>query len=318
MPKSNYKTDVRRAQALPASKADWPIGVFDSGIGGLTVVRALRQALPHEDIIYLGDTARVPYGTKSAETIVRFSCEDAEFLRQHQVKAIIVGCSTVSAWAPEALAKNFNLPTFGVILPGVRAALEVTRNQRIGIIATSATIRSMAYCKAILSRCETAQVFAAACPLLVPLVEEGWFKHRATPIILQDYLEPLLRKKIDTLILACTHFPLLKPAIRNVVGDEIQLVDCADTCAAFTHERLECLELLCQNRTRPGTLHLFVTDEAERFTKLARRFLGEETEGATQVVLPPFEATGQEDSTITQDGVGLELKPVPSPDAFGK
>ncbi len=267
---------------------DLPIGVFDSGIGGLTVVRALRRALPHEDIVYLGDTARVPYGSKSPDTIVRFSCEDAQFLVQHQVKAIIVGCSTVSAWALPVLEQQFQLPIFGVILPGVRAALEATTHNRIGIIATNATIRSNAYCRAILARCETAQVFAVAAPLLVPLVEEGWFEHRATPIILREYLDPLRARRIDTLILACTHFPLLKDAVRKVVGKNIRLVDCADTSASFAREQLSKLGLLCTNRRRPGRLQTFVTDEAERFTRLARRFLAEKIEPATQVTLPPW------------------------------
>jgi glutamate racemase len=265
-----------------------PIGVFDSGVGGLTVARALRRELPHEDIVYLGDTARVPYGAKSPHTVVRFSCEDTQFLLQQRVKAIIVGCSTVSAWALPILEKKFNLPIFGVIAPGVRAALEQTRNQRIGIIGTHATIRSRAYTRAILAECATAHVFARACPVLVALVEEGWINHRVTRLILRKYLAPLRRHRIDTLVLACTHFPLLKRAIRSVVGDTIALVDSAESCARFARERLEQLNLLSRNRRHQGVFQAFVTDEPERFTSLARNFLGARIEPALQVDLAPM------------------------------
>jgi glutamate racemase len=263
-----------------------PIGIFDSGVGGLTVVRAMRRALPHEDIVYLGDTARVPYGTKSPSTVVRFSCEDTQFLLHHHVKAVIVGCSTVSAWALPILEQRFKVPVFGVILPGVRAALEQTRNGRIGVIGTQGTVRSMAYNRSIVSHRPGSRVFAHACPLLVPLVEEGWIHHPVTQMVLRDYLEPLMRHKIDTLIMACTHFPLLREAIRQVVGEDVALVDCADTCARFTHQRLEELHLLNTNRRRSGHLQAFVTDEPERFTKLAKHFLGSRIEPALQVVLP--------------------------------
>jgi glutamate racemase len=263
-----------------------PIGIFDSGVGGLTVVRAMRRALPHEDIVYLGDTARVPYGTKSPSTVVRFSCEDTEFLLHHRVKAVIVGCSTVSVWALPVLEQRFDVPMIGVILPGVRAAVAHTRNGRIGVIGTHGTVRSMAYNRAILAQRPHARVFAHACPLLVPLVEEGWTHHAVTHLVLREYLAPLMRHRIDTLILACTHFPLLREAIRQVVGDQVALVDCADTCAHFTRERLEDLKLLNQNRRRAGVIQAFVTDEPERFTKLARHFLGARIEPALQVVLP--------------------------------
>ena len=270
------------------SNEQLPIGIFDSGVGGLTVVRAMRRALPHEDIVYLGDTARVPYGTKSPSTVVRFSCEDTQFLLHHHVKAVIVGCSTVSAWALPILERRFEVPVIGVIMPGVRAALEHTRNGRIGVIGTPGTIRSLAYNRAILMHRPKARVFAHACPLLVPLVEEGWIHHPVTQMVLRDYLEPLRHHKIDTLILACTHFPLLRDAIRQTIGDKVALVDCADTCAHFTRERLEELHLLNRDRRRAGHLQAFVTDEPERFTKLAKRFLGARIEPALQVVLPPM------------------------------
>src|SRR5262245_182041 len=154
-----------------------PIGIFDSGIGGLTVARQIHRVLPTEDLVYLGDTARVPYGTKSPSTVVRFSCEDTQFLLQQNVKAVVVACNTASAWALPTLEKKFRVPIFGVILPGVRVALEKTRNQRVGVIGTQATIRSKAYSNGLLARGDHLKVFARPCPLLVPLVEEGWLNH---------------------------------------------------------------------------------------------------------------------------------------------
>jgi glutamate racemase len=262
-----------------------PIGVFDSGIGGLTVVRQLHKALPSEDIVYLGDTARVPYGTKSPSTVVRFACEDTQFLLQQNVKAVVVACNTCSAWAMPMLEKKFAVPVFGVILPGVRAALEQTRNQRIGIIGTSATIRSKAYSNAILARCDSARVFARACPLLVPLVEEGWTRRPVTDTVLREYLDPMLRHRIDTLILGCTHYPLLKAAIRKIAGPKVSLVDSAESCALYVRERLAKQKLLAPNRRRTGTIQPFVTDETERFGDVAKRFLGIPTEAPWRVDL---------------------------------
>jgi glutamate racemase len=269
------------------ANSELPIGIFDSGIGGLTVARQIHRALPNEDLVYLGDTARVPYGTKSPSTVVRFSCEDTQFLVQQNVKAVVVACNTASAWALPTLEKKFKVPVFGVILPGVRAALDRTRNQRIGVIGTGATIRSKAYSNGLLARCDTAKVFSRACPLLVPLVEEGWTNHRVTRDILREYLAPLRHHRIDTLILGCTHYPLLKPAIRALVGREIALVDSAESCARYVKEQLEQLRLLSTTRRRAGTIQPFVTDEADRFAELAKRFLGAPTEPAWKVDLAP-------------------------------
>src|SRR5262245_7321568 len=207
-----------------------PIGIFDSGLGGLTVVRQIHKVLPQEDLIYLGDTARVPYGTKSPSTVTRFACEDTQFLMQRNVKAVVVACNTCSAWALPMLEQKFPVPTFGVIVPGVRAALERTRNQRIGVIGTTATIRSRAYSNGILA-VGGAKVFTQACPLLVPLVEEGWLNHSVTLAVLREYLRPMLANRIDTLVLGCTHYPLLKKAIQKVAGKKIALVDSAESCA---------------------------------------------------------------------------------------
>ncbi len=272
--------------ATPVRRAALPVGVFDSGIGGLTVVRELRRALPHEDLLYLGDTARVPYGTKSPATVTRFACEDTQFLLHQRVKAVVVACNTASAWALPTLEQRFAVPVFGVIIPGALAALKATRNSRIGVIGTSATIRSQAYTRAILARRDTARVFVRACPLLVPLVEEGWLEHPVTRRVLREYLRPLLKHGIDTLVLGCTHYPLLKPALREITGPEVTLVDSARSCARFVKERLAALHLLrggmCQ-----GSLQPFVTDEVERFDELAARFLGQKPEPAWRVELLP-------------------------------
>lgn len=276
------------AMAEPAlKKTELPIGIFDSGVGGLTVVREIHRTLPHEDIVYLGDTARVPYGTKSPSTVVRFACEDTQFLLQQHVKAVVVACNTASAWALPTLEQRFDVPVFGVILPGAIAALEKSRSQRIGVIGTSATVRSQAYSKAILARCDVAHVSTRACPLLVPLVEEGWTDHPVTRRVLKEYLQPLLKERIDTLVLGCTHYPLLKPALRQVLRDRVALVDSAESCARYVKERLAALKLTRTNKRRRGTIQPFVTDEVERFDELAGRFLGQKTEPAWKIDLLP-------------------------------
>jgi glutamate racemase len=274
------------------SHTQLPIGIFDSGIGGLTVVRQIHRVLPREDLIYLGDTARVPYGTKSPGTVVRFACEDTQFLIERNVKAVVVACNTVSAWALPTLERKFRVPIFGVIIPGAQAALKRTRNHRIGIIGTATTVRSQAYNRAILARDHAARVYARACPLLVPLVEEGWTDQEVTRTILRAYLSPLLRRGVDTLVLGCTHYPLLKKAIRAVAGTDVSLVDSAESCAQFLNERLQGEKLINTSRRRAGVIQPFVTDEAERFDELARRFLGVPAAAARKVdltvMLPPL------------------------------
>ena len=257
--------------------SDLPIGIFDSGIGGLTVVRQIHKLMPNEELVYLGDTARVPYGTKSPSTVVRFACEDTQFLLQQNVKAVVVACNTCSAWALPMLERKFKVPIFGVIVPGVMAALEKTRSGRIGVIGTSATIRSKAYSNGLMARGQKTVVFTRACPLLVPLVEEGWLNHPVTNAILREYLEPMLRQGIDTLILGCTHYPLLKGAIRKVAGAKVALVDSAEACAQYVRDQLQKKGLLCGNK-RTGTIQPFVTDETDQFEGLAKRFLGLPTE----------------------------------------
>jgi len=283
----------RLSPAAQTTPSKLPIGIFDSGVGGLTVVRQIHQVLPHEDLVYLGDTARVPYGTKSPPTVVRFACEDTAFLEQRQVKAVVVACNTASAWALAALQREFAFPVFGVILPGARAALAQTRSGRIGVIGTNATIRSHAYNTAILARNDKASIFARACPLLVPLVEEGWVNHAVTSAVLTEYLAPLLAHHIDTLVLGCTHYPLLKPLIQNIVGPEVRLVDSAESCAESVREGLQELGLLSSQRRRPGVIQPFVTDEVERFEDMAARFLGSPTEPPAKVDLPTWDRSAK-------------------------
>jgi glutamate racemase len=268
------------------SNVQLPIGIFDSGLGGLTVAGEIHKILPREDLVYLGDTARVPYGTKAPSTVIRFALEDMEFLHQRSVKAVVIACNTVSAWALPTLEQKYSIPILGVIEPGAQAALEQSKNHRIGVIGTHATIKSQAYERSILARDLNARVFCQATPLLVPLVEEGWMEHPVTLAVLKDYLAPLLEQEIDTLVLGCTHYPLLKKAVRQVAGKGVALVDSASSCARFVQERLGCLGLLNTRRKRTGTIHPFVTDEAARFDSLVREFLGIKMEPSQKVTLP--------------------------------
>ncbi|MCB1175419.1 MAG: glutamate racemase [Leptospiraceae bacterium] len=196
-----------------------PIGVFDSGLGGLTVLRELRRLLPNEDFIYLGDTARLPYGAKSRRIVQRYSMEVAEFLIQHNAKQIVIACNTATAHAEAVLREAFDVPVIGVIEPGVRALLQQTRNGRIGVIGTRSTIKSAAYTAAIKRQAPDLQVFARACPLFVPLVEEGWIDKRITRLVIQEYLSELHREEVDTIVLGCTHYPLLKTTIQQEFPD---------------------------------------------------------------------------------------------------
>src|SRR6185503_14081928 len=208
------------------------------------------------------------------------------------VKAVVVACNTVSAWALPTLEQKFSVPIFGVIIPGAQAALRRSRNGRIGVIGTATTIRSQAYSRALLARDDSARVFSRACPLLVPLVEEGWTDNKITQAILRAYLSPILRQRIDTLVLGCTHYPLLKRVIRSVVGREVALVDSAESCAKFLSERLDNMKMLARTRRRAGVIQPFVTDEVERFDAMAKRFLGVPTDPAWKVDLPAVAPAG--------------------------
>lgn len=246
-----------------------PIGVFDSGIGGLTVVAALRRRLPAESILYLGDTARLPYGTKSPETVERYTRRNVDFLVRRGVKAVVVACNTASALALPALRPP--VPTWGVIEPGAARAAALSRG-RVGVIATEATIRSDAYARALRACAPQLAVLSKACPLLVPLVEEGWLDDEIAEATARRYLSPLLEASIDTLVLGCTHYPLLAPLLSRIVGEEITLVDSAEATAELVAAELA-------ERAEPGAPvehHFCVTDAGERFERLAGAFLGEQ------------------------------------------
>jgi len=256
-----------------SASSDSPLGVFDSGVGGLTVVRALRDLLPSESIVYLGDTARVPYGSKSPDTIRRFSVEDTQFLVSHNVKAVVVACNTATAHALPLLEATFRVPVIGVLSPGVEATLADETCERVGIIGTAGTIRSHAYQHEIAMRRPDVMIVAKATPLLVPFVEEGWVDHPALKSVLREYLKPLLEMGIDTLVLACTHYPLLIPVLKRMLGQKVRLVDSASTCAAHVKLRLEQADLLRTSKSK-ATLEIYLTDHSEQAETLAKQFLG--------------------------------------------
>ena len=253
-----------------------PLGVFDSGLGGLTVVREIMTALPHERVLYLGDTARVPYGTRSAATVVRYAQACARALVGRGVKALVVACNTVSAVALEVLRADLDLPVLGVIEPGARAAVAASRSLRIGVLATPGTIASGAYPRAVLSVSTRAEVQAHAAPLLVPLCEEGWLEGEVPRLSVRRYLEPLARARVDVVVLGCTHYPLLRGIIeheaRDMIGPEVRLVDSAHATAA------ELSALLVERNLRApataGDVELLVTDLPRSFADMSTRFLG--------------------------------------------
>jgi glutamate racemase len=252
-----------------------PIGIFDSGMGGLTVVKEVIRSLPNEKIIYFGDTARVPYGPKSKETIIRFSIENILFLLKNNVKLIIIACNTASSVALSAIEKNFKVPIMGVIEPGVSEAVLITRNKRIGIIGTKTTIKSCAYENQIRTIDPRIKVYSTACPLFVPLVEEGWLNTKITQEIVTDYLIPLKKKNIDTIVLGCTHYPLLKPMIKRVLGPKVNLIDSARQVAYGAKQILEQQGLLTQNKkSEQHSVCFYVSDEPDNFARQGEKFLG--------------------------------------------
>jgi glutamate racemase len=260
-----------KAQGGSAEKSK-PIGVFDSGIGGLTVVSALRNLLPNESIFYLGDTARVPYGGKSAATVQRYSLEIASLLLQEGAKTVVVACNTASAVALSQLTETVPVTVTGVILPGAQAAIAATRTGHIGVIGTRATIKSGAYERALRSLNSGIRVTARACPLLVPLIEEGWLEDPITDQIIMQYVEPLVKEGIDTLVLGCTHYPLLRDAMARLLGNTITLVDSAQNCANAVRELLT-RETLRAPETNIGSLQVALTDPPDSFLRVAREAL---------------------------------------------
>ena len=250
-----------------------PVGVFDSGIGGLTVAHAVMQQLPHESVTYFGDTARVPYGPKSPETVRRYSREIASFLVEQGVKTLVVACNTATAHALPALKESFDIPVIGVIEPGARAAVHATRNGHVGVIGTAGTIKSGAYERALRTLEPSLRVTARACPLFVPLVEEGWTNHEATHLVAEEYLAPLLREDVDTVVLGCTHYPLLKSVLADVLGGAVRLIDSAEETARETSAVLAS-EHLGASPTADPQYRFIASDDPLMFLQLGQRFLG--------------------------------------------
>ncbi|MGD0275247.1 MAG: glutamate racemase [Syntrophales bacterium] len=261
-----------RNTAAETKKSRQPIGVFDSGVGGLTVVRALMERLPFEHIVYFGDTARVPYGIKSVDTITQYAIQITEFLLRRDVKLLIIACNTMAAVARDAVAALSSVPVLDVINAGARTVAETTKNKTVGVIGTPATISSNAYARAICSYDPQIRIFSQACPLLVPLVEEGWLDHPVTRLTAQEYLKPVLVEAIDTLVLGCTHYPLLKALLQDIVGTGIRLVDSAEAMAERTAQLLEEQDLGNPDLT-PPVYEYHVTDIPYRFQTIGENFL---------------------------------------------
>jgi glutamate racemase len=259
------------------------IGVFDSGVGGLTVMKQLLQTLPEEHFIYFGDTARIPYGGKSRETIIRYSIENAIFLVEQNIKMLVVACNTATAHALEKLQKIFNIPIIGVIEPNIEKAVRTTKNQHIAVLGTQGTIRSEVYQQNIKKFLPNATIFPIACPLFVHLVEEKFVHHPATLLIIQEYLRPLRHHPIDTVLLGCTHYPLLKQLIMKELGKHVSVIDSAPTCAEKVAELLNQLNL---KRAYPNTQNhqYFVSDDPKKFQIIGEELLGEPIENVSLLI----------------------------------
>lgn len=255
-------------------RSENPIGVFDSGVGGLTVVEEIWRRLPGESVIYFGDTARVPYGPKSPETVCRYAREAAAFLLSHGVKMIVVACNTATAHAIEALQAELSVPVVGVVGPGARAAVRATKSGRIGVIGTIGTIASGAYDREVRRHFPSVKLFAQPCPLFVPLIEEGWLDREATRLIAEEYLRPIREVGVDVLVLGCTHYPLIKPLLAGVLGPGIQLVDSAAETAADVERILRERNLL-RRTPLPPTHRFIVSDSPLHFLETSRHFLGD-------------------------------------------
>jgi glutamate racemase len=268
-------------------RGDAPLGVFDSGLGGLTVVRALREALPGEHIVYLGDTARVPYGTKGAGTVIKYALACARHLVARDVKAIVIACNTVSAIAPERLRVDLDVPIIGVVEPGARAAVSATKTGRIGVLATAGTIASGAYPRAVGQLSTRAEVVGQPAPLLVPLAEEGWTHGDVPRLAVRRYVEPLAQAGVDVVVLGCTHYPLLREVIdeevRAAMGSGVAVVDSARATAEDTLAFLESRGLM--RRASQGSVELLVTDVPRSFQDVATRFLGKAAPEVVQIDL---------------------------------
>ena len=264
-----------------------PIGVFDSGVGGLTVVKEIMNILPNEDIIYFGDTARVPYGNKSKDTIVKFSLQISRFLETENVKAIVIACNTASAFALDTVRENFDIPIIGVISAGAIAAARNTRNNKVGIIGTEGTVSSGAYYKKIKGIKEELEIYSTPCPLFVPIAEEGWSEKEVSYMIAKEYLEDMKKNNIDTLVMGCTHYPLLNNVVQNVMGDNVTLINPARETA------FELKDILVSNKIEnsfdhKGNYKYFVSDNADKFTKVGETFLNQKIEGILEIDIEKY------------------------------
>lgn len=264
-----------------------PIGVFDSGFGGLTVLNEIINVLPNESILYFGDCGRAPYGNKSKEMITRYALQDCKFLLNRGVKMIVIACNTVSACSIDILKQKFDVPIVGVILPSVKAAINITKNNKIGVIGTKATIGSTIYKQAIESYGSSYKVFSKACPLFVPLVEEGWWENNVTYDISKEYLNGLKNKNIDTLILGCTHYPLLRNTIQKIIGDNIQCVNSALEVANFVKKELKAENILSETQIEP-TYSYFTSDCTKKFKSIAKMILNKDLLSVSRVDIEKY------------------------------
>ena len=271
---------------------DKPIGIFDSGVGGLTVAREVFELLPGEDVVYFGDEGRTPYGPRSKEIITQFTAQDVAFLMEHQVKFIICACNSASAVALDEIAGNYSIEMIGVIEPGARAAVERTKNGRIGVIGTQATIASNSYARVIHEVDPKLKVFSLACPLFVPLAEEGYIDKEATYLIARDYLQTMLDVDVDTLIMGCTHYPLLNHVISDVMGDKVRLINSGRETARVAFSALVDAGLLNSKMSQSppvlGERKFFVSDVPDKFAQVAARFLGAPIERITRIDITKY------------------------------
>lgn len=275
---------------LEQKTSEMPIGVFDSGVGGLTVAREIMRNLPNERIVYFGDTARVPYGSKSKDTILRYSHQIIRFLRTQGIKAIVVACNTASALALDEIERELDIPILGVVRPGARVAAAATSNRRIGVIATESTINSHLYRRTIQEQSPDVTVFEKACPLFVPLVEEGWLDDPVTREVAERYLSDLLRQDIDTLILGCTHYPLLRSLIGEIAGGQVTLVNPAYETARELERLLEREHIANAGAKAPGRepYRFFVSDAADKFKRFANSILPYDIETTRKINIEEY------------------------------
>lgn len=263
-----------------------PIGVFDSGVGGLTVVKELNRLLPDEKIIYFGDTGRVPYGNKSKETIIHYSLQVAYFLMKKKIKMLVVACNTASSVSLPTLKRHFHIPVIGVIEPGAKAAIETTGNSKIGVIGTLGTVRSNSYKKALKKIKRNVNIFQDPCPLFVHLAEDGWNKNKIAQMVSDEYLGPLKKKNVDTLILGCTHYPLLKDVIQNSMGKKVTLIDSGKETAKEVKRILDKRSLLNKRKmTEKNHSIFYVSDFPHKFREVSQRFLSKELKHVHKVIL---------------------------------